>query len=321
MTLDPLQQVTPEPVKFVDPDLTAAGSRRAVVEFERLETLWFNTGTVCNIECVNCYIESSPSNDRLAFLTAAEVSRYLDEAAQLDLGTREIGFTGGEPFVNPQFLAMVEDALVRGCEVLVLTNAMQPMMRSKIQARLLALRERFKDRLHLRVSVDHYTRRLHEKERGPGSWDLMVEGLRWLAGNGFRLSIAGRTCWGEGEADARAGYAELFAREGLALDVTNPGQLVLFPEMDMKAEVPEITTECWGILGIEPSAMMCASSRMVVRRREAESPTVLSCTLLPYDSQFEMGETLRDALGSVRLNHPHCAKFCVLGGGSCSVGG
>jgi len=46
---------------------------------------------------------------------------------------------------------------------------------------------------------------------------------------------------------------------------------------------------------------------------------VLSCTLLAYDPQFEMGPRLADALGPVKLNHPHCATFCVLGGASCSA--
>ncbi|MGE5565620.1 MAG: radical SAM protein, partial [Parcubacteria group bacterium] len=31
------------------------------------------------------------------------------------------------------------------------------------------------------------------------------------------------------------------------------------------------------------------------------------------------GATLAEALGEVPLNHPHCAKFCVLGGASCSA--
>ena len=44
---------------------------------------------------------------------------------------------------------------------------------------------RFDDRLTLRVSVDHYTRTLHEGERGPGSWQPMIEGLQWLTANGF----------------------------------------------------------------------------------------------------------------------------------------
>jgi hypothetical protein len=57
---------------------------------------------------------------------------------------------------------------------------------------------------------------------------------------------------------------------------------------------------------------------MVVKRKGAAQPTVLSCTLIPYDPAFEMGATLAEAARAVPLNHPHCAKFCVLGGASCS---
>ena len=128
----------------------------------------------------------------------------------------------------------------------------------------------------------------------------------------------GRTVWGEDEDEARAGYAALYARHGFAIDAHDPAATVLFPEMDASAEVPEITTACWGILGIRPDSVMCASSRMVVRRRGAARPTVVSCTLLPYDRQFELGATLAEAERDVALNHPHCAKFCVLGGASCS---
>jgi len=94
---------------------------------------------------------------------------------------------------------------------------------------------------------------------------------------------------------------------------------MLFPEMDATVEVPEITTACWGILNKHPEQVMCASSRMVVKRRGAENPTVLACTLLPYEPEFELGESLKDAEADVFLNHRHCAKFCVLGGASCSA--
>ena len=110
-----------------------------------------------------------------------------------------------------------------------------------------------------------------------------------------------------------------FAAEGLPIDADDPHDLVLFPEMDAAVDVSEITVDCWGILGVSPDAMMCATSRMVVKRKGAGSPAVLACTLLPYDPQFELGGSLEEALGTVKLNHPHCAKFCVLGGGSCSV--
>jgi uncharacterized Fe-S cluster-containing radical SAM superfamily protein len=314
--------------KFRDPDWTAAGEARARVPLEALRTLWINTGSLCNIECRNCYIESSPENDRLVYMTRAEVASFLDEIAREGLPTREIGFTGGEPFMNPDILAMLEDALRRGHSVLVLTNAMQPMQRPRIKSGLLALREAHDDQLVLRVSLDHYGKAPHEEERGPDTYDKTVEGIDWLARNGFALALAGRTYWGESEESLRDGYQRLAQERGWPIDANDPAQLVLFPEMDVRVDVPEITTACWGILHKSPSDVMCASSRMVVKRKGSARPVVLPCTLLPYDPAFEMGATLAEAAradggmfadGAVKLCHPHCAKFCVLGGGSCSA--
>ena len=302
--------------KFSDPYLTADGQPRAQVPLVALRTLWFCTGTLCNLECGNCYIESSPSNDRLVYLTLDQVERYLDEIRDLALPTREIGITGGEPFMNPQIIAILDIALARGFEVLVLTNAMRPMM--KLEGPLLALRERFGSRLTLRVSLDHYRQDLHEDERGPRSWAPALAGLKWLSDEGFRVHVAGRTRWGEDDPSMRRGFAGLFRRYGIAVDADDPQALVLFPEMVAGSEVPEITTACWDILGLSPADIMCASSRMVIRHRGAAEPVVAACTLLPYESEFNLATTLAEALHPVRLNHEHCAKFCVLGGGSCS---
>jgi organic radical activating enzyme len=311
--------------KFAHPEWTAKGERRACVPFNGLDTLWINTGTLCNITCRNCYIESSPTNDRLAYISLAEAEAFLDEAKALH--AREIGFTGGEPFLNPDFPDMLSSALGRGFRVLVLTNAMVPMQRPHIKSRLLAIRRQYADALAIRVSLDHYTKALHETERGEGTWERTLDGLAWLLAEGFKTAIAGRTCWQEGEDKARRGYARLFAERGWALDAHDRESLILFPEMDGRDDVPEITTACWGLLERHPSQMMCATSRMVVKRKGADRPVVVPCTLLPYEPLFEMGATLAEALaadggmfdhGAVRLCHPHCAKFCVLGGGSCS---
>jgi hypothetical protein len=63
---------------------------------------------------------------------------------------------------------------------------------------------------------------------------------------------------------------------------------------------------------------MCATTRMVVKRKGADRPSVVACTLLPYDPRFDLGSTLAEASRPVPLNHPHCARFCVLGGAACS---
>lgn len=304
--------------KFSDPEWTAQGAPRAKVALERLETLWVNTGTLCNIECANCYIGSSPANDALVYFTLADLTGYLDEIAALGAGTREIGFTGGEPFMNPEMIAMAAAALARGFEVLILSNAMRPMMRPAVRAGLSALQAQYGEKLTVRVSLDHHTAELHDQERGAGGFECSLAGMRWLAGQGIRLSVAGRTLWGEAEAEARAGFAALFAREGFAIDAGDPRALVLFPEMDAAADVPEITTECWGILELSPASVMCANARMVVRRKGADGPAVLACTLIAQDPQFELGARLAEAATPVSLNHPHCAKFCVLGGARCS---
>ena len=302
--------------RFLDPDRTADGKPRARVALGTLRTLWFNTGTLCNLTCENCYIESSPSNDRLVYLSREEVQGYLDEVAALSLGTEEIGFTGGEPFMNPDILGMLEDSLNAGHRVLVLTNAMRPMM--KCADRLLEMRVQHGKRLVLRVSIDHFRQELHEQERGHRSWEPTIKGLRWLSARGFTPRVAGRQRWGDGEAALRDGFRTLFKAEGIDVDAYSPESLVLFPEMDASADTPEISIDCWDLLGARPQDMMCASSRMVIRRKGAAAPEVVSCTLLPYAEGSRMGPRLADSLGEVSLNHPHCSKFCVLGGGRCS---
>ena len=316
MPNDSMMPVLLDSAKFRDAYLTAKGEARAEVALRTLETLWFNTGTLCNLTCRNCYIESSPLNDRLVYLTAAEVAAYLDEIQAAGHPTKTIGFTGGEPFMNRELPAMLEDVLSRGLQAMVLTNAMKPML--KMKRPLLGLLERHGQKLTLRVSVDHYSRTVHESERGVRSWKPTIEGLVWLARAGFAIHVAGRRFTDEAEAEVRAGYARLFAELGVPIDAADPVALVLFPEMDARADVPEITTACWGILNKSPDSVMCASARMVIKRKGADRPAVVACTLLPYDPQFELGTTLADSLGAVRLNHPHCAKFCVLGGAACS---
>ena len=308
--------VNPARSKFSDPDFTADGHARAAVAFNRLDTLWVNTGTLCNVECAHCYIQSSPVNDRLVYLSAAELEPFLNEAAAM--GAQEIGFTGGEPFMNPDMPAMTEMTLEHGFETLILTNAMRPMMRERIKSGLLALQKKYGSRLSLRVSLDHYTRAQHDAERGEGSFAAGLAGLKWLHDNGFRISVAGRSLSGEAENALRQGFQQLFELENINLHADDPAQLVIFPEMDDEADTPEITSACWEILGKDPRDMMCANTRMIVKRKNAAAPTVLACTLIAYDEAFDLGETLGDATKPVKLNHPHCSKFCVLGGARCS---
>ena len=299
--------------RFKDPIKTADGSERAFIEAKKIKTLWFNTGTLCNIECKNCYIQSSPKNDRLVYLTFNEVKSFIDEAIDKDLETKEIGFTGGEPFMNKDILKMIEYSLSKDFKVLVLSNAMRPMLNKKED--LLKLNHK---NLTIRVSIDHYQKEKHEEIRGKNTFDVMMEGLQWLNSNNFNYTLATRLLWGEQEDLLRDNFNQFINNYNLKLNAKSEHQLVTFAEMDEKADTPEITTACWNILGKNPDNIMCSWSRMVVKKKGVQKPSVIACTLLPYEDEFDLGHTLTNSLQKIYLNHKHCSKFCVLGGSSCS---
>jgi sulfatase maturation enzyme AslB (radical SAM superfamily) len=299
--------------KFNDPFITADGNKRAFIEAKKINTLWFNTGTLCNIECKNCYIESSPKNDRLVYLTFDEVKLFIDEAIDNNLKTKEIGFTGGEPFMNKDILKMVDYALEKKFKVLILSNAMKPMLNKKEE--LLKLRH---PNLTIRVSIDHYNKTKHEEVRGKGTYEVMMKGLNWLSKNNFNFALATRLLWDESENNLRQNFQEFINTYQLNLDAFSKQQLVTFAEMDEKVDTPEITTDCWGILNKDPNDIMCSWSRMVVKKKGSQIPKVIACTLLPYEDEFDLGDSLTNSLQKIYLNHKHCSKFCVLGGSSCS---
>ena len=299
--------------KFKEKLKTADGKDRAFVEISQLKTLWFNTGTLCNLTCSNCYIESSPKNDRLEYISFEEFKTFINESIQNELGTKEIGFTGGEPFMNKDIFKMIKYSLDNDFKTLVLTNAMKPMMNNKSQ--LLRLNHL---NLTIRVSIDHYTKEKHEEVRGPNSWEPMIEGLKWLSENNFNYCLATRLMWGEDEDTTRNNFQKFIDQFNLKLNSKSKIQLVTFAEMDVSQDTPEITTDCWKILNKEPETVMCSTARMIVKKKGEKLPSVIACTLLPYEKEFDLGKSLKESNQKVYLNHPHCSKFCVLGGSSCS---
>jgi len=195
----------------------------------------------------------------------------------------------------------------------VLTNAMKPMINNKNDLNKLNHLN-----LTIRVSIDHYNKEKHEQIRGPNSWDPMIEGLKWLSENKFNYCLATRLMWNEDEEITRRNFKKFIDQYQLTLDSNNKNQLVTFAEMDEKQDTPEITTECWRILNKSPDTVMCSTSRMVVKKKGNENPSVIASTLLPYKQEFDLGGSLKESMKKIYLNHPHCSKFCVLGGSNCS---
>ena len=301
-------------MKFDEMETTETGDPRAFVRLKALETLWFNTGSLCNLECNNCYIESSPRNDRLSYIDESDVKKYLDEIKLNNLNTQKIGFTGGEPFLNPSIIELLELSLSNNFKTLVLTNAYRVL--NKHKKSLLELNSKYGELLSIRVSLDHFTSEIHEAERGVGSFKGTLESIIWLFDNGFNFTIASRSLKNESQKESIEGHQKLFEEIGIVFDCEE--RLIIFPEMNSGKEMPEISVHCWDILNKTPEQQMCSSERMIVKPKAYNHTRVMPCTLIAYDERFVLGNSLAESKNKVYLNHPFCAEFCVLGGASCS---
>jgi MoaA/NifB/PqqE/SkfB family radical SAM enzyme len=288
-----------------------AVARSGWIQAHALDELWIHTGTACNLDCPFCLEGSRPGDDRLQRVTLADVRPLLDEAATL--GARQFSFTGGEPFIVRDMVAILQYAAdLRPC--LVLTNGTAPVVRRMAQIRRLAGSAH---PIAFRVSLDYPTEERHDAGRGAGNFRLALQGLRGLHKAGFGISIARQMQAGRDDAEVDGEFRQLLASEGLPADL----RIVSFPDFGNPGEhrvVPTITEDCMTRYHTEATrrAFMCAFSRMAVKQRGRMR--IYACTLVDDDLRFDLGESLADAVRArVPLEHHRCYS-CFRYGSSCS---
>ena len=290
---------------------TPEGHSRGYIESDALRELWFHTGTNCNLACPFCFEGSKPGDNRIEFLTLDDVRPFVAEA--VELGIETFSFTGGEPFVNPSFLDILDLALEhRPC--FVLTNGSPPL-----RNRLPRIVE-FKEKPYppaFRVSLDHPDPARHDESRGKGNFRLALRTLGRLHAEGFAVSIARLMEPDEDSEPVDRGYAPYFLEAGLPPDLP----VVKFPDLLLPgqiAHVPNVTERCMTSYtsAAQRAEYMCAYSRMIVKQNGRCG--VYACTLVDDDAQFDLGVTLRQSLDvRIRLKHHRCYS-CFAYGSSCS---
>lgn len=300
--------------KFKNMFTTSNGDIRASTKMTNLKTLWFNTGSKCNLSCKHCFMKSSPTNDLLAFIKKSDVEKFITNIKDLNIGTNSIGLTGGEPFVNPEIINIVQFILEQKFKLLILTNGSKLI--HKYEKELSEIIQQYGNNLQLRISLDHYTPEIHDKERGINSFNTVLTSIKWLHQQGANITIAGRSLIIEDHQYAITQYKKLLQTIGINLQ---NNQLVIFPELRINKDTPEISVKCWNKVTTKPEDLMCSTQRMVVKTKDSNKTVIMPCTLLCYDRSFELGDTINEAIEhTVYLNHPFCAQFCVLGGASCT---
>ncbi len=205
--------------------------------------LWIYTNYDCNLSCSYCLVSSSPRAERRG-LGLGLVSQLLDEASAL--GIQSVFFTGGEPFILPDIYGMIAQATPRFVTT-VLSNAL--LIRGK---RLEKLRAVNHPRLFVQVSLDDSEPGLHDRYRGPGSWQRALEGIRLLQAAGIQVRI-GTTVTPEGL--SRIPAVRAFVRDELGIadehHVVRPlvkrGLAQAGLEMSRAELVPEMTVDVSGV--------------------------------------------------------------------------
>lgn len=151
------------------------------VPFRGLRSLWFQvTGTLCNLACRHCFNSSGPRSPWLGSLDIGTVRRYAEEANAL--GVREFYFTGGEPFMHPEIMDMVEAALAVA-PVTVLTNG--TLVDEALATRLARTATAAPYSLEIRVSLDAPSAEENDAVRGRGSFAAALRAIRLLADRGL----------------------------------------------------------------------------------------------------------------------------------------
>jgi MoaA/NifB/PqqE/SkfB family radical SAM enzyme len=273
--------------------------------FVGLDALWIQlTGTWCNLECSHCLNASGPRDPWLKPLAPAVVRVAI--AAAERLGVREIYFTGGEPFLHAEAIALIGESLAVAATT-VLTNGTLVDDATAEALGELAAAARYS--LEVRVSLDDPDRARNDAIRGRGSFDRALRAIRRLEGRGL-LPILTAT-----EVDpAPIGETRYDRLRHLLLEagVRKPRvkMLPLLPVGRMAGHGGGMVTPEM-LQGIEPARLQCSDSRAVA------AGGIYACPILAGLPEARVpASSLAEALTPTPLSHPACL-VCWQTGASC----
>ena len=294
-----------------EPSLAGAREGFPAQPLHHLDVLWVQVaGTLCNLACTHCFVSAGPREERHAMMSRAEVRARLDEA--LDMGVKEIYFTGGEPFLHPEIETLIADTLALA-PLTVLTNG--TLLPERRVTWLAALSRRSRFSLELRVSLDGIDAATHDAIRGPGAWIRALSGVGALSRAGL-LPIVTLT---EPRGVEPAAFAARARAVLIEAGVREP-RLKLLPLFRLGREAGRSggygareTLAGLPESAFDPHRLQCGSCRAVTSRG------VFVCPLLVDEPAGRMGATLVESARPFELSHGACVT-CWATGMTCANG-
>lgn len=280
------------------------------VALAHLDDLWFQVGgTLCNLECRHCFISCSPHNRSFGFLSLQQVRKHLEESTKL--GVKEYYFTGGEPFLNPDMTAILEETLRYG-PATVLTNG--TVLKEEWLERLRQAEHGSPYSLEFRISIDGFTAEQNDPIRGEGTFARALAGLQKLLSFGFLpLVTVTHVQDDQDNADLFTGFVALLRSKGYARP-----RVKILPMLRIGAECerhrgyePEERVTHEMMQDLDPGHLLCSRSRIVTDRG------VHVCPILIEAADSVLGDSLELSLGSYALRH-HACYTCYQYGSICA---
>ncbi len=122
----------------------------------------------CNLSCKHCFV-SSESNVEKKNISTNKWLEFIDEYSNLKKGEKVL-FTGGEPLLCQNLVKLVKHAGFRGLKVSINTNGI--LLTEELLKNL-------RDYLYgIQISIDGFTRKVHEDIRGNGTFDQTIKSIK-----------------------------------------------------------------------------------------------------------------------------------------------
>ena len=264
--------------------------------------LWFFTGTQCNLTCTQCYVESSPTNNSIPYLTYETFEKYLNEAHQQDFNKLDIYFTGGEPFLNPDILKMLDKALDYG-DTTVLTNGTK--FNDKLINKLDQKISSKKYKLIFRISLDGTTAEQHDAFRGKGTFEKTLKGIKKVSEKNYKTIITTFRSWKKYETkNVEEEFIDLLVDNNIPsknqnLKVLSPIRIGREEKRHRGYVESELFNE-FSFNNFNFENLQCLKCRMITEKG------VWVCPILVNESGGKMGDSLAETFKPYPLKYAAC---------------
>jgi MoaA/NifB/PqqE/SkfB family radical SAM enzyme len=273
--------------------------------------LWFFTGSKCNLECTHCYVESGPRANKHPFLQFQTFKKGLDDAR--NYRKLEIYFTGGEPFINPEFFKILEEALKNG-NTTVLTNLTR--IDKKRANKLSEIQEKSKYELTLRVSLEGPNADSNDTIRGKNAFEKARDGLNNLVNVGFNPIVTVMRSWPDSKREEMISKFQVML-EKIGIPKENQ-RLKILPPLRIGREAIRnqpytekelFTDKCF--LDYDYNNIQCSKCRIVSENG------IWVCPILINEDGARMGSNLTEATRPFPMKYMVCWT-CRMEGMSCT---